>query len=89
MEQQQDQHMCQSCGMPLTEEALCGTEKGGAKSREYCVYCYEEGQFKQPEMTLEEMVDLCVPHIVAEGQMDEGEAREMMTKYLPTLKRWR
>jgi len=38
---------CQSCGMPLTEEAY-GTEKDGSKNVEYCHYCYEVGSLNSP-----------------------------------------
>ena len=35
---------CQSCGMPLTDEGLLGTEKDGAKAPDYCIYCYKDGE---------------------------------------------
>lgn len=79
--------ICQSCGMPLTDDQLLGTEKGGDKSGEYCVYCYENGQFKQPDLTMEAMVEICVPHMKESG-MKEEEARAMLNDVLPKLKRW-
>lgn len=77
---------CQSCGMPLNDQVL-GTEANGAKSEEYCTYCYENGAFKQPELTLQQMIDLCVPFMVEEG-MAEAEARAILSAQLPVLKRW-
>jgi len=82
------QSYCQSCGMPLVEEALLGTEKDGDKILEYCIYCYEGGKFKQPQLTVEEMIEICVPHL-KEGGMPENEARNMLTSFLPSLRRWR
>ncbi len=82
------QSYCQSCGMPLVEEALLGTEKEGEKSQDYCTYCYEGGEFKQPQLTVDEMIEICVPHLM-EGGMPENEARNMLTSFLPNLKRWR
>ena len=82
------QSYCQSCGMPLTDEALLGTEKEGHKNQDYCTYCYEEGSFKQPNLTVEEMIDICVPHLKGYG-MPANEARTMLTSFLPSLKRWR
>ncbi|MBG9691442.1 MULTISPECIES: effector binding domain-containing protein [Lysinibacillus] len=82
------QSYCQSCGMPLTDEALLGTEKEGHKNQDYCTYCYEEGSFKQPNLTVEEMIDICVPHLKGDG-MPANEARTMLTSFLPSLKRWR
>ncbi len=82
------QSYCQSCGMPLANEALLGTDKAGQKSQDYCMYCYELGEFKQPGLTVEEMVEICVPHLKEDG-MAEEEARQMLTSFLPGLKRWR
>ncbi|TCJ06244.1 effector binding domain-containing protein [Cytobacillus praedii] len=78
---------CQSCGMPINEETQFGSEKNGGRSEEYCVYCYEEGEFKQPNMTVEDMIDLCVPFMKEDGKSEE-EARTILTNFLPTLKRW-
>lgn len=77
---------CQSCGMPLTEEVL-GTEATGAKSPDYCHFCYVNGAFKQPEMTMEQMIELCVPFMV-EGGMAKETATQIMRQSLPHLKRW-
>ncbi|MFE3574047.1 effector binding domain-containing protein [Lysinibacillus sp. NPDC059133] len=82
------QSYCQSCGMPLVDEALLGTEKEGRKSEDYCTYCYEVGEFKQPNLTVEEMIEICVPQLKEDG-MAEEEARQMLTSFLPSLKRWR
>jgi len=70
------------------DEALLGTEKGGYKSEDYCTYCYGVGEFKQPTLTVEEMIEICVPHLKEDG-MAEEEARQMLTSFLPSLKRWR
>ena len=49
--------ICQSCGMPIEDPRLHGTEADGTWSCEYCQYCYGNGQFTQPGMTLDEMQD--------------------------------
>ncbi len=54
---------CQSCGMPLNNEALLGTNKDHSKNEEYYMYCYENGEFKG-DMTIEEMIEFCIPHMV-------------------------
>lgn len=74
------QSYCQSCGMPLVDEALLGTEKEGQVSQEYCTYCYGEGEFKQPDLTVQEMIEIGVPHLKEEG-MAEAEARQMLTSF--------
>jgi hypothetical protein len=77
---------CQSCGMPLDEPCLLGTEKNGGKSTLYCIYCYKDGAFTAPELTLEDMQD----HIREELQ-HSGAAEEIIREALdraPLLIRW-
>lgn len=78
---------CQSCGMPLEQEAQFGMEENGAKNREYCVYCYENGKFTRPSCTMEQMIEICVPFMKDNG-MPEAEARKLLETHLPHLKRW-
>ena len=75
---------CQSCGMPLTE-AVCGTNADGSLSTEYCMYCYDEGKF-QADCTMEEMIEICVPHMDGLSPQD---ARKLLEECLPHLKRWK
>ncbi|WP_145153255.1 zinc ribbon domain-containing protein [Paenibacillus xylanexedens] len=80
--------VCQSCGMPLTTPAQFGTEADGSTTREYCIYCYKEGQFEQPGISLEGMTEMCTAILKDEG-MDEESARSMLRNQLAFLKRWR
>lgn len=82
-----EQKYCQSCGMPLSEE-FYASEANNKKNYEYCMYCYENGEFRQPNLTMEEMIEVCVPFMKEEG-MAEGEARSLMKNVLPNLKRWK
>ncbi|TDD76977.1 zinc ribbon domain-containing protein [Flavobacterium caseinilyticum] len=79
--------LCQSCGLPLDTEALKGTEKNGLKSIDYCKYCYEDGAFKHPKMTLTEMKNN------VENQMKKLDLQENVIheaiNILPLLKRWK
>ncbi len=78
---------CQSCTMPLEGGAKSGTEADGSKSKKYCHYCYENGQFKDPDMTMEEMKD-----IVKKAMKDSGAnffLRWMSVMMLPKLERWK
>ena len=80
---------CQSCGMPLTDPTLRGTEADGSTSPHYCKYCYDKGKFTG-EMTMEEMIDFCAPMMVEENPgMTEDDAKEQMRKFFPQLLRWR
>ncbi len=78
---------CQSCGMPLDDENLLGTEKDGTNTHEYCTYCYQQGKFINPDMTLDEMHSL-VKNIMEEKKFPEW-IIEAGLKELPNLKRWR
>ncbi len=77
---------CQSCAMPMTDEDF-GTEKDGSKSEEYCKYCYQNGEFTS-DITMEEMIDFCVPKTAEATGMSEEEARKMSEEFFPQLKRW-
>ena len=79
--------ICQSCGMPLTTPTQFGTETDGSATREYCIYCYKEGMFQQPNITMEGMIEMCTAILMEEG-MDQESARAMLRNQLPFLKRW-
>ncbi len=85
-----NQKFCQSCGMPLGEtDKLYGTNADGSKHKEYCRYCFENGAFTF-QGTMEEMIELCVPNMVAANPtMTEEEARAGMLEWFPALKRWK
>lgn len=82
-----ERKFCQSCSMPLDSTELMGTEKDNSKSEEYCKYCYQEGAFVNPGMTLDEMRKLVIT------KMEESKAPadiiEVAVGSLPQLKRWR
>lgn len=78
--------VCQSCGMPMEDESLYGTNADGSRNEEYCKYCFENGAFHKEE-TMEEMIESCIPFMVEQGMKAE-QARELLSKELPTLKRW-
>ncbi|MGV2875667.1 zinc ribbon domain-containing protein [Macrococcus capreoli] len=50
---------CQSCGMPLNlhGEDVRGTEADGSKSLKFCSYCYKDGKYIDPDITMEEMLE--------------------------------
>ncbi len=84
-----DMKFCQSCGMPLTPETALGTEADGAPNEDYCSYCYQNGQFTR-EMTMEQMIDFCVPFMVQNHpEISEEQAKEQMRQFFPMLKRWK
>lgn len=82
-----EKKVCQSCAMPLDNIEILGTNKDGSKNEEYCVYCYKDGEYTEPNMTMQEMEDLCVSYMKKDG-MEEVKARELMSGALCNLKRW-
>ena len=80
---------CQSCGMPMgATHEMYGTNADGSKNADYCKYCFANGTFIS-DLTMEEMIEICVPHMVsANAGMSEEKARDMMRQFFPTLKRW-
>ena len=78
---------CQSCGMPLDKDPnRGGSETDGTKSSLYCSLCYEDGQFKHPNVTASEFQAHCVSALV-----DKGMPKIMawaFTRGIPKLGRW-
>ncbi len=78
---------CQSCGMPLVTAEDHGTEADGSASQDYCQYCYQKGAFTS-SMTMEEMIDFCVPHMVTgHPGMTAEQAKAQMQQFFPMLLR--
>lgn len=80
--------MCQSCGMPLKKGEDFGTEANGAKSGEYCHFCFKDGKFTDEGITMEQKIEKIVNLAVSRMNMPEDAARAMASKLIPTLKRW-
>lgn len=78
---------CQSCSMPIDNIEMRGTEKNGSRSEEYCKYCYDNGAFVNPHMTMEEM------KVIVKTQLDKmpggSDFIEKAVNILPELKRWK
>ncbi len=79
---------CQSCGMPLKKDpAAGGTNADGSKSSMYCSYCFESGQFKQPDWTAAQMQEF------VKGKMKEmgfpGFLASFFSMNIPRLERWK
>lgn len=84
-----EEKYCQVCAMPMGEtDEFYGTEEDGSKSDDYCMYCYDKGEFTF-KGTMDEMIEFCVPNMVKANEgMSDDEARAMMNEFFPTLKRW-
>lgn len=80
---------CQSCGMPLERAADFGVGADGRRINDYCHFCFADGQFTEPEMTPQQMIERCISFLTRQTFTPEMEARTLMTNVIPTLRRWR
>ena len=81
------ENFCQSCSLPLDDSEMRGTEKDGSKSLEYCKYCYQNGEFTNPDMTLKEMTSEVISRM--EKMHIDSTTIDLAVISLPNLKRWR
>jgi len=79
---------CQSCSMPLAKPEDFGTSGPGYRVNAYCRFCYRDGAFTDPDVTMEQMIDRCVAIMANRGVMPESRARELLTEVIPRLARW-
>lgn len=79
-------NFCQSCTLPVDNIEDRGTEKDGSKSAVYCKYCYKDGVFTDPGMTLERMKSIALTEMKKQHIPDN--IIQQSLNMLPTLKRW-
>lgn len=72
--------------MPLDGKDTLGTEKDGSASLEYCKYCYKDGAFIAPGMTLAGM-EYRVRTRMAKLDLP-ADLVKLAVGRLPFLKRW-
>ena len=85
----QEKH-CESCGMPMGEtNEMYGTESNGSKSADYCKFCYDNGVFTNPNLTLEEQIESVAALMVKDFGFSPEDAMEQCKEGIPTLKRWK
>ena len=79
---------CQSCSMPLKkDEKGGGSNADGSISKMYCSFCYENGNFINPDMTVNEMQELV--KIKLKEIRFPGFLADIFTKGIPKLERWK
>lgn len=87
-----EKQRCQSCGMPLgifEGQDNFGTDSHGSKSQEYCMFCYKDGAFTNPGLTLDEMISMSVQFMTTELKYSEQRAKELSNSVIPNLRRWK
>ena len=79
---------CQSCGMPFSKDPKgSGTNVDGTKNNMYCSYCFENGEFTQPDITLKEMEALVIENLKKMGM--PGFIAKLLTRGTKKLERWK
>ena len=79
---------CQSCSMPL-HDGDYGTNADGSRSEDYCHYCFQNGKFTEPGLTMAQMIDKVTGFMVEKMKMSDRQARVITEAFIPKLKRWR
>lgn len=84
--------VCQSCGMPLKCIEDFGSDIDGGLNIDYCKYCFQKGYFTH-ERTIDEMIESNLKFLEEYNAANNlsysiEEAREELSRYLATLKRW-
>lgn len=80
---------CQSCGRTMKSQAIFGTESTLALNTEYCRYCYERGQFTEPEITKQQMIEKVADIMVFKTKIPHSVALKRASSLIPMLKRWK
>ena len=79
---------CQSCGMPMKKDDKGGgTHADGSRSETYCSKCYDNGAFREPDITILEMQNKVREKISSVGI--PGIVAGWFTGKIPTLDRWK
>ena len=80
---------CQSCGMTFDErhKQFIAKEKDGSDSI-YCTYCYKDDAFIDPDATMQDIIEIAVPHFTRKLGSEES-ARKYMTAVVSGLSRWK
>ena len=78
---------CQSCGMPLSEKfGNLGTNGDGTKTSEYCIFCFADGNFTNPNQTLDEMIQSSIDNMTAEFNISIEQSRYLANSFIPNLR---
>jgi hypothetical protein len=78
--------ICQSCSIPVLRPPDFGTNADGSLSKYYCRFCYQNGNYLDPELTMDRMIELSA-EAMRQMKLPEKDI-EQARKIIPTLKRW-
>lgn len=74
--------------MRFEVEGFYGTNAEGSENKDYCKFCFQNGSFTLPDLTLREMIQRSVDFMSKKLNFTEAKAKELSEEIIPTLKRW-
>ena len=75
--------------MPLSDEFKnFGTNTNGSPVLEYCMFCYADGGYTNPDQTVDEMVLSSIAFMSKEFNMPVEQATQISNDVIRKLKRW-
>lgn len=74
--------------MPLNTPGFYGTNPDGSDNTEWCRFCYQQGAFTEPSLTVDEMVARSIEFMTSSLKYSKADAEQMSREVIPTLKRW-
>ncbi|MEO8451815.1 MAG: zinc ribbon domain-containing protein [Gemmatimonadota bacterium] len=80
--------LCQSCGMPMEKPEDFGTDERAGRVGDFCGYCFRDGKFTDPDISMAAMLEKCVHIMTSQAVMPAIRARALMAEILPRLDRW-
>lgn len=81
--------ICQSCGKPILKPEDFGKNADGNMNSDYCGFCFKDGNFTNPNITKEYMIEISAILMAAMMNISEKEAKEKTAAVIPGLKRWK
>jgi len=91
MEQPQEKPtgpICQSCGMPMEKAEDFGTNADGSQNEEFCINCFQNGSFTEPDITMKQMIEKVAGFLEGLG-LSKEDAKKAAEGTIPKLGRWK
>lgn len=80
---------CQSCGVPIKHPTEFAKNATGAKDLRYCNYCMDKGEFTDPDITVEQMIEKVADALAKKERIDIEEAKGKVSGIIESLERWK
>jgi hypothetical protein len=76
--------------MPIEESSVnnFGTAADGSPVSEYCMFCYQNGEFTDPDQTVDGMVQTSIDFMTANLGFSSEQATQMSNDVIRKLGRW-